>query len=88
MRRNKIIRLLEGGDRRSIGHSDEVAAMVRESPNLFSDLIRALWSSDPIILMRAADATEKVTRKNPELLSPYKKNLLGLMFEAVQKGLC
>ena len=32
--------------------------------------------------MRAADATEKVTRHNPDLLRPYKKELLGLMAEA------
>jgi hypothetical protein len=32
--------------------------------------------------MRTADAVEKVTRKKPELLTPYKKELLGLMAEA------
>jgi len=32
--------------------------------------------------MRTADAVEKVTRKKPELLMPYKKELLGLMVEA------
>jgi hypothetical protein len=32
--------------------------------------------------MRAADATEKVARKIPELLRPYKKEFLGLMAEA------
>ena len=32
--------------------------------------------------MRTADAVEKVTRKQPELLMPYKKELLGLMAEA------
>ncbi|MGA2965117.1 MAG: hypothetical protein ABSD64_02825 [Terriglobales bacterium] len=32
--------------------------------------------------MRAADAAEKVTRKNRHLLLPYKKDLLGLMNEA------
>src|SRR5205823_6549016 len=30
---------------------------------------------------RAADATEKITRRCPELLAPHKKELLGLMAE-------
>ncbi|MFY9530442.1 MAG: hypothetical protein WAR24_16165 [Candidatus Acidiferrales bacterium] len=37
--------------------------------------------------MRAADATEKVTRRNREFLRPYKKELLGLMSEAKEQEL-
>ena len=37
--------------------------------------------------MRAADATEKVTRKHRALLQPYKKELLGLMTEAQEQEL-
>ena len=37
--------------------------------------------------MRAADAAEKVTRKNPALLTPYKKELLGLMTETTRQEL-
>jgi hypothetical protein len=37
--------------------------------------------------MRAADAAEKVTRKNPKLLRPYKRELLGLMTEAAEQEL-
>jgi hypothetical protein len=37
--------------------------------------------------MRAADAAEKVTRKNRELLLPHKKELLGLMAETEQQEL-
>ncbi len=46
-----------------------------------------LWSEDPLVRMRAADAAEKVSRKNPELLAPYKAQLLGLMAEAEQQEL-
>ena len=74
--------LLAGGDRRSIGRSDHVAAVVRGKPELFPELITGLWSKNPVIRMRTADAVEKVTRKKPELLTPYKKELLGLMAEA------
>jgi hypothetical protein len=35
--------------------------------------------------MRAADAVEKISREKPELLRPYKKELLGLIHEAEEK---
>jgi hypothetical protein len=70
-----------------IGRSDEVAAMVSSTPELFPALIAGLWSEDPVVRMRAADAAEKVTRKNRELLQPYKRELLGLMMETEQQEL-
>ena len=80
-----ILTLLEGGDRRSIGRAAEVAAMVSKEPGLFPELIAGLWSEDPLVRMRAADATEKFTRANHEFLQPYKKELLGLMAETKQQ---
>jgi hypothetical protein len=87
MPRTNILTLLKGGDRRMIGRSGKVAAMVSNNPRLFRKLIAGLWSTDAIVRMRAADATEKVTRTDPELLRPYKKELLGLMTEANQQEL-
>ena len=84
---NSILELLEGGDRRSIGPADEVAAIVSRQLNLFRELMTGLWAEDPLVRMRAADAAEKVSRKNPELLKPYKAELLGLMAEADQQEL-
>ena len=84
MPRKNILGLLEGGDRRSIGRSDQVAAIVSGDPTLFPELIGGLWSEDPLVRMRAGDAAEKVTRKSPELLRPYEKELLGLMAEATE----
>lgn len=54
---------------------------------MFPRLIAGLWSEDPLVRMRAADATAKLARKNPALLRPYKKELLGLMREAKQQEL-
>jgi len=82
-----ILELLKGGDRRSIGRSDHVATIVSKNVQLFPTLIVGLWSKDPLIRMRAADAAEKVTRKNPELLAPYKKELLGLLGETEEQEL-
>jgi len=70
-----------------IGRSDQVAAMVSKAPELFADLMAGLWSEDPLVQMRAADAAEKVTRKKGELLQPHKKELLGLMVGADQQEL-
>src|SRR5271154_6453980 len=75
--RKNILARLKGGDRRTIGRADEVAAHVTKNPRLFPQLIAGLWSDDPLVRMRAADATEKVTRENPKFLPPYKKDLLG-----------
>ena len=77
-----ILSLLRGGDRREIGRSDEVAAIVSKNPALFPTLFRGLWSEDRLVRMRAADAIEKVTRTFRKLLQPYKKELLGLMADS------
>lgn len=87
MPRKQILSLLAGGDRRTIGRADEVAAIVSKAPELFPELLAGLWSESPLVRMRAADAAEKVTRKKHELLRPYKNELLGLMLETEQKEL-
>jgi hypothetical protein len=61
--------------------------MVSDNPKLFPALIAGLWSEDPLVRMRAADATEKVTREHRELLRPHKRELLDLMNEATQQEL-
>jgi len=87
MQRKNILVLLKGGDRRSIGRVDEVTAAVSKNLEMFPELIQGLWSVDPLVRMRAADATEKITRRNPELLQRYKRELLGLMAETKQQEL-
>ncbi len=87
MPQKNILSLLEGGDRRTIGRADRVADMVCADAKLFPALIAGLWSDNQLIRMRAADAAEKVTRKHPELLKPYKKELLGLIAESPEQEL-
>ena len=67
---------LSGGDRRSIGRSNEVVADVLADPSLFDLIFDAIASDDPLIGMRAADAVEKITARRPELLRPHKHRLL------------
>jgi len=77
--------ILAGGDRRSIGRSDEVVDRVRAHPKSFAQLVECLWDSDPCVSMRAADAIEKLTRESAARLQKHKKELLGLMAETRQK---
>jgi len=84
MSRQPIAALLKGGDRRSIGRSGQVVNLVLRQPKGFAELIQCLWSNDPIVRMRAADAAEKASAVRPELLKPYKAELLGLLVEAEQ----
>src|SRR5271170_7108316 len=85
MSAKKILDRLKGGDLRSIARAGGVASQVAQRPGLFPELILGLWSDDPIVRMRAADAAEKVTRENPDLLKPHKRELLGLMAETKEK---
>jgi hypothetical protein len=82
-----VLTLLSGGDRRSIGRSDAVAAMVLARPALFRRLIKGLWDHDALVRMRAADAAEKVSLQKPKLLQPFKAELLGLLAETREQEL-
>ena len=64
-----------------------MAKMVSGNLQLFPKLVLGLWSKHPLVRMRAADAAEKVTRKNPELLALYRKELLGLLGETKEQEL-
>jgi hypothetical protein len=72
-----LLRMLEGGDRRSVGRVDEVVAAVRRDLGRFAELFEGMLVDDEVVRMRAADAAEKLTVENPELLAPFKARLLG-----------
>jgi hypothetical protein len=67
-----------------MGRSYEVVKLVSRTPRRFAELIQCMWSDDPIVRMRAADAAEKVSAVRPELLKSHKAELLGLLAEAKQ----
>lgn len=82
-----ILDKLRGGDRRSIGRSNEVVTILRRQPMLFSDLIEGLRHPDELVRMRAADVVEKLTVKNPEWLRPFRVQLIKLAAGAEQPEL-
>lgn len=56
---NKFQNLLEGGDLRSIGKANEIVDMIHNQAD-FDELFENLMATDRKIVMRAADAMEKI----------------------------
>ena len=75
---NSVLNKLSGGNRGSIGRSNEVVAEVLAHPTLFPELFAGFSSDDPVIRMRAADAVEKITVQRPQLLRPFKRKFLAI----------
>ena len=71
-----ILDRLRGGDLRSIGRANDVAQDVCNNPRLVSYLIEGISSGDPVVRARSADALEKASSTNPELVQPYKKEFI------------
>lgn len=84
---NNLLKKLTAGDRRSIGRADEVAALVLKQPKQLGELMYGMRAADPLIRMRAADAAEKASLKQPNLLRPFKGELLRLLAEAREQEL-
>ena len=83
--RLNLLTLLAGGDRRSLGRANSVVTMVLANVKLFPQLFAGLWDDDPVVRMRAADAAEKISAARPQLLQPFKSELLGLADESLQQ---
>ena len=85
--RRAILDKLKGGDRRSIGRSNQVVAIVRRQPALFPALIDGMHHENELVCMRAADVAEKLTVANPKWLQPFKVQLMQLAARATQQEL-
>jgi HEAT repeat protein len=76
IRQSPILNKLKGDDRRSIGRSNEVMLEVLRNPQLFGNLFGGMLSDNKVVRMRAADAVEKITRRQPKHLQRYKHKLI------------
>jgi hypothetical protein len=85
MKRAEIAGMLGGGDRRSIGKSEEVVAEVLADARLFGALFECMLDDDPLVRMRAADAVEKITALRPDFLQPYKTRLINRVAKIEQQ---
>jgi hypothetical protein len=87
MNKEAVFQALKGGDRRSIGRSNQVVSIMRRQPALFPALIDGMHRDDELVRMRAADAAEKLTVANTEWLQPFKVQLIKLATRAKQQEL-
>lgn len=82
---DEILQKLQGGDLRSIGRTNEVVKDILNDPELFPMVFDGIFSHDPRIRMRAADAIEKVSRQRPEYLQPFKEKLINYVSKIEQQ---
>ena len=87
MTTSSILSKLKGGDRRSIGRSNEVGPHVLARPDLLRGLFAGLSVDNPVVRSRAADAVEKISVIHPERLHPYRVKLAGELARCEQKEL-
>ncbi len=87
MNHETILDVLKGGDRRSIGRSNQVVKIVHRRPALFPVLIDGMHHADELVRMRAADAVEKLTVTNPDWLRPFRVQLIKLAERTKQREL-
>jgi len=78
--------LLGGKDLRSITKSSEVVQYVQDQQS-FDVLFGLLVHPQRTLVMRAADAIEKITLTHKEFLQPHKRQLLSLLKGAMNKEL-
>jgi hypothetical protein len=75
--RADIRRLLTGGDRRSIAHSNRVRAMVEADPALVGALVRLVSDRDWLVAQRAVDLLEKLAQNHRDWIAPHKRVFIG-----------
>ena len=73
--------LLMGGDLRSTGKVNEIVRGVY-GQNEFDSVFKALFHPDRKVVMRAADAVEKITLDKHDWLEKHKNEILQLCFQA------
>ena len=78
---SKFQNILQGGDLRSIGEVNEIIKLIKSQAG-FDELFIGLTNSDRKIVMRTADAIEKITKDNPDYLKKHKTQLLQLCGKA------
>lgn len=81
-----LIKYLNGGDLRSIAGANEVVSLIKTQTD-FDKLFQYLFTNDRLIVMRTADAIEKITLQNPEYLIEYNQDIITLITTAVDKEL-
>ncbi len=64
-----------------------MAAILLDHPRKAGQVVECLWDEDAGVANRAADALERASYSNPNLLAPWKEALLGRMVDATENKL-
>jgi hypothetical protein len=81
-----FLELLSGGDLRSIAQSDNVVGLVQNQED-FDELFHYLFHAERLVVMRAADAVEKITVNHRGYLASHKNEIIELCKNATDKEL-
>lgn len=81
-----IEKALAGGDLRSVKRNQFVVSSIKNQQE-FDELFRLMVHKDRLVVMRAADAIEKITKDKPTYLTKHKKVILDLASLAENKEL-
>jgi hypothetical protein len=73
-----VLSKLKGGDLRSIGKANTLITEITNQRK-FDELFKGLFNNDRLVVMRSADAIEKITIEHPEYLDSHKNALLELL---------
>ncbi len=63
--------LMDGGHANSLGRVNETIEIVLHDKSRLDELYACMFAEDAWVRMRAADAIEKICRKQPDWLLPY-----------------
>ena len=83
---NQFEVILSGDDLRSTGRSNDIVSKIKDQ-KAFDGLFECLFHKERIIVMRAADAVEKITITHPEFLAKHEKEIFQLCASAKNKEL-
>lgn len=83
-----IAQSLTGGDRRSIGRSNDVVSYVQHHKSALPELVAALTNKEAVVRMRAADVLEKSSASHAEWLGPFAQDIMIAAAERGEKEIC
>jgi hypothetical protein len=84
--RSGFAKLLTGRDLRRLKNNKKVIDAVHDQRG-FDELFELIFDQDRSLVMRAVDAVEKVTIRDPEYLKPHRAQLLNILKSADHKEL-
>jgi len=79
-------KLLLKGDLRTIGDNNIIVRLV-QNQNDFDELFKFLFHKNRLVVMRAADAVEKITIHSPQYLDKHKSEIFSISETASNKEL-